>query len=102
MALIACLAVGSGCTPGLLYTDITRPLCENLRGRPLGTRSAEGISKRVEIPTTRVDITAEWDSRAMGDIAKAHGIKTIYACDSRRRSYVLGIWREDSVIIYGD
>jgi hypothetical protein len=87
---------------GLLYTDITQPLCKDARGVALGRLSAAGSSKRIEIPTTRVDFTAEWDSRAIGDIAKEHGINQVNYCDWRRESYVLGIWRRDEVIIYGD
>jgi hypothetical protein len=95
----------SGCgvvSRGLLYTDTTQPLCVDARGTILGTRVAAGSSKRVEIPTTRIDISAEWDSRAIGDIARAHGITTVYGCDSRRQSLLLGLWRKDEVIIYGE
>jgi hypothetical protein len=87
---------------GLLYTDTIQPLCKDLRGTTLGTKVGSGSSKRIEIPTTRIDVSAEWDSRAIGDIAKEHGISTVYGCDSRRQSYVLGIWRKDEVIIYGE
>jgi hypothetical protein len=65
-------------------------------------KSGSGSSKRVEIPTTRVDIGAEWDSRAIGDIAKEHGISVVHSCESRRQSVLFGIWRRDEVIIYGE
>lgn len=87
---------------GLLYTDTIQPLCDDLRGTTLGERSASGASKRIVIPTTRVDLSAEWDSRAIGDIGKAHGIHTVYGCDVRTQAYVLGIWQKDEVIIYGE
>ncbi|MEN9844951.1 MAG: hypothetical protein RIS36_98 [Pseudomonadota bacterium] len=95
----------SGCAVinrGIVYTDTTQPLCKDLRSTTLGGRSASGSSKRVEIPTTRVDIGAEWDSRAIGDIAKEHGMTTVHGCDSRRESILFGIWRRDEVIIYGE
>ena len=95
----------SGCgviSRGLLYTDTIQPLCKDARGTTLGSQQASGSSKKIEIPTARVDLAAEWDSRAIGDIARQHGIKTVYGCDTRRQSYVLGIWRKDEVIIYGD
>jgi hypothetical protein len=98
-------AVLTGCgtiSRGLLYTDTVQPLCKDARGTILGTKKGSGNSKKIEIPTTRIDLSAEWDSRAIGDIAKKHGITTVYSCDSRRRSYVLGLWRSDEVIIYGD
>lgn len=95
----------SGCgviSRGLIYTDTTQPLCSDARGTTLGSLAGKGSSKRIEIPTTRVDIGAEWDSRAIGDIAKAHGIATVHACESRRQSVLFGLWRRDEVIIYGE
>ena len=95
----------SGCgviSRGLVYTDTTQPLCKDFRSTALGSKSASGSSKRVGIPTTRVDIGAEWDSRAIGDIAKEHGITTVHGCDSRRESILFGLWRRDEVIIYGE
>lgn len=109
IALAACifsissLISGCGMLPrGLLYTDITEPLCVDARGTPLGRSSAVGNSKRIKIPTTQVDLSAEWDSRAIGDIAKRHNLSVVYSCDARRRSYVFGIWQSDEVIVYGE
>lgn len=98
-------AVISGCgviSRGILYTDTTQPLCKDARGTILGDVTSRGSSKRLQIPTTRVDIGAEWDSRAIGDIAREHGMKTVYACDSRRQSVLFGLWRRDEVIVYGE
>jgi hypothetical protein len=104
--LAVALIVGlSGCgvvSRGLLYTDTVQPLCRDLRATDLGGKVGAGSSKRVEIPTTQIDLSAEWDSRAIGDIARKHGISVVHGCDSRRQSYVLGIWRRDEVIIYGE
>ncbi len=105
LLLCLCVVGVSGCgviSRGIIYTDTIQPLCKDVRGTTLGTLTASGSSKRVEIPTTRVDIGAEWDSRAIGDIAKAHGISTVYGCDSRRQSALFGLWRKDEVIIYGE
>ena len=105
IALVSVSVALSGCgvvSRGLLYTDTIQPLCRDLRGTTLGLREGRGDSKRIEIPTTRIDLSAEWDSRAIGDIARKNGIKTVYGCDSRRQSYVLGLWRQDEVIIYGE
>ena len=95
----------TGCgviTRGVIYTDTTQPLCKDARGTIIGNVSSRGSSKRLQIPTTRVDIGAEWDSRAIGDIAREHGMKTVYTCDARRQSILFGLWRRDEVIIYGE
>lgn len=105
LSLFALLFMVSGCAlpaRGFVYTDTVQPLCHDLRGTPLGTKSGDGSSKRIQIPTTRLDITAEWDSRAIGDIAKENGIATVYGCDSRIQSLLMGLWRKDTVIVYGE
>lgn len=100
---IATLITGCAMIPrGLLYTDITEPLCTDARGTPLGRSSAVGNSKQIKIPTTQVELSAQWDTRAIGDIAKREGLSVVYGCDSRRRSYAFGIWQSDEVIIYGE
>ena len=104
ISMVAWLSL-SGCgviSRGVLYTDTIQPLCKDARGTELGSKRASGSSKKIEIPTTRVDIGAEWDSRAIGDIAKQHGISTVYTCDRRRQSVLLGLWRRDEVSIYGE
>jgi hypothetical protein len=103
--LLSAIFATTGCgvvSRGLLYTDTIQPLCKDARGTDLGSKVASGSSKRIELPTARVDLTAEWDSRAIGDIAREHGIATVHGCDSRRQSYLFGIWRKDEVIIYGE
>lgn len=108
MALLGVLVVATsltGCSPrarGIIYSDTVQPLCKDLRGTTLGSKTGDGSSKRIQIPTTRLDITAEWDSRAIGDIAKEHGMQTVHACDGRVESLLLGLWRRDTVIVYGD
>lgn len=104
-SLTALILVASGCAfpaRGFVYTDTVQPLCQDLRGTILGSKSADGSSKRIQIPTTRFDITAEWDTRAIGDIAKENGISTVYGCDSRIQSLLMGLWRKDTVIVYGE
>lgn len=105
-AVVAILTVatgGCGIIPrGLLYTDTIQPLCRDARGTGLGTKVASLATKAVEIPTTKIDLSAEWSSRAIGDIATRNGMTTVYGCDLRREYYVLGVWRRDEVIVYGE
>lgn len=103
--VVLSMSLLAGCSPrarGIIYSDTVQPLCKDLRGTTLGSKTGDGSSKRLQIPTTRLDITAEWDSRAIGDIAKEHGMQTVYACDTRVESVLLGLWRRDTVIVYGE
>ncbi len=96
------LFILSSCTPGMIYTDIITPECKDLRGTTLGSKTARGGAYRIEIPTSRIDLTAEWDSSAIGDVAKENGISTVYSCDLRTLSILSGIYRKEEIIVYGD
>lgn len=87
---------------GLLYTDYIEPLCQDARGTRLGNTTTSGATKGVEVPLVRVNLSAEWDTRAIGEIARLQGLSTIYGCDIRREFYLLGLWRRDEVIVYGE
>jgi len=101
-ARLAAAAVGisvlAGCARGLLYTQTTQPLTTNFHDTPsgIGTRTrGEGDIKRL-----RYYIEVWWDSNAIGEIAKANGIETIYYADIETLS-VLGVWRQTFVNVYG-
>lgn len=103
-SLVAALVITvttAGCARGFLYTNITTPYCENLRGTPLGPLQGVGSTKRVSIPTGRLDLTAEWDSRGIHDIAEANGINEVLGCDQRRLSILGGLYSSRHIIVYG-
>lgn len=91
----------SGCAPGFIYTNITTPYCTNLRGTELGAKEGIGSTKKVSLPTGRLDLTAEWDSRGIHDIAAAHGISEVLGCDQRRLSILGGLYSSRHIIVYG-
>jgi hypothetical protein len=93
--------IATGCNPGFIYTNIKTPYCTNLRGTPLGPLQASGATRRVSIPTGRIDVTAEWDARGIGDIAQRHGIKEVFGCDQKRISVLGGLYSSRTVIVYG-
>lgn len=91
-----------GCVSGLLYTEISLPLTRNFKGTPVGTKHAELDVKELREPITGANIRVQWDSNAIGDIAKAHGIEKVYSADLRILSVLLGIWKQEHVIVHGD
>ena len=103
LILIASLSILCSCSAqGYLYTDVTEPECLDMRATKIGTKVGVGRTIRVEIPTTRVDVTAEWSSRAIGDAAKANDISTVYFCDKRTLSFLGGLYLKQQIIVYGD
>lgn len=96
----------SGCStgpmPGLIYTHLRYPLTWDLHDtqRP---QTPPRHAKIIEIsePFTGLSINAKLKSNAIGEIAKAHGIETLYFADQERFS-ILGIWTYHKVILYGE
>ena len=88
--------------PGLIYTHVRYPLTWDLNNTPV-PESLPKASKIIEIrePVTGLGINARLNANAIGEIAKANGIKTLYFADQERFS-ILGIWTSHKVILYGE
>ncbi len=106
-ALTASLLILAGCSsmaplPGLIYTHVKYPLTWDLRNTPV-PQTPPGDSKIIEIrePISGLGINARLNVNAIGEIAKANGIRTLYFADQERFS-ILGIWTYHKVILYGE
>jgi hypothetical protein len=94
--LISGILLLAGCTPyGLLYTHIKKPLDTNMSQTPVSDSKGQG-----DIKHFRFYVDVMWDSNAIGDIAKKHGIDTVYYVDIEMLS-VLTIWNQYTVHVYG-
>jgi hypothetical protein len=96
----------SGCSstgplPGYIYTNVTYPLTWDLHATPV-PRDMPRDAKIIEVrePFSGLGINARLNANAIGEIARAHGIKTLYFADQERFS-ILGIWTSHKVILYG-
>jgi len=105
--LAASLLLLAGCSssgplPGLLYTHIKYPLTWDLHDTPVPHASPKD-AKIIEIrePISGLGINARLNANAIGEIARANGIRTLYFADQERLS-ILGIWTFHKVILYGD
>ena len=93
-ALILAVAL-AGCR-GAIFTNVTTPLVLDLNNTPVFERGAvKGGTKRV-----RYYVEVEWDSNAIGDIAKRAGLSEIHYADMQVFS-ILGFWKQEYVIVYG-
>jgi hypothetical protein len=107
---IFCLWVG-GCTypfnadngvlNGIVYARYKIPLSQKLSNTPNElVIKAGGEVIQIKEPITGYGIYTEFDSNAIGAIAKAHDIQTVTYADHEVFN-VLGIWRHDRVIVHG-
>ena len=104
LASTGCGAVvknGHAVLVGAVYTRIKFPLTANLNQTPAAIDTGNGKIVRIKEPFSGYGIYAEFNSNAIGEIAKRHGLKTVYYADIERLS-ILGIWRHDDVIVCGE
>ena len=112
VCLAALIALGStGCGAvvknghavlvGAVYTRVKYPLTTDLNHTPTAIDTGGGKIVRIKEPFSGYGIYAEFNSNAIGEIAKRHGLKTVYYADIERLS-ILGIWRHDEIIVCGE
>jgi hypothetical protein len=94
--------VGTGCTSGFVYTNVIRPLSTDMDQTPLGGKTFAINSKRIQEPLTGFDLSAEWDSRAIGDAARNGGLTTVYFADLQTISVLGGLWKQQIIRVRGD
>ena len=92
---------GRGVLAGVVYTRVKFPLTTDLNQTPAAVDTGGGKIVRIKEPFSGYGISAEFYSNAIGEIAERHGLKTVYYADVERFS-ILGIWRHDEVIVYGE
>ena len=91
------LACSTGCTaPGLIFTDITRPLDLDMHVTQAADRSGEG-----DIKSITYWVSVWWDSAAIADAAHERGLTELYYADERILSVWFGLWQQRYAIVYG-
>lgn len=73
-----------------------------LDATPAGTKRCVITSHQIKEPVTAGSIRVEWTSSFILSEARKAGIKDIYYMDKRTLSVLLGIYKRESLIIYGD
>ncbi len=94
-ALISAMLL-SGCGMGMIYTHTLSPLTLDMHHTPMIQNADQGDIKHIQVQMLGV----AWDSAAIGDIAKKHGMKDVYHADLETLR-VLGIWNQYTVHVYG-
>lgn len=96
-ALLVMVLVFPGCSPfGLIYTHTVKPLDINMDQTKNLTEHDWGDIKNFSYSLVNV----MWDSNAIGDIAKEHGMETVYFADIESLR-ILMVWNQYWVRVYG-
>ncbi len=98
---LAGLLVAPGCgAVGLIYTHTTEPLDLNLNRTPIFAERAEAGAS--DVKSVRYYVSVDWNSNAIGDIARENGLHTVYYADLEVLSVLFGLWRQATVHVYGE
>ena len=95
----------TGC--GLLYTNVVQPHSRDFNTTPIGTKQATLSAFTVRFPLLappleRTRISAQWDTEEINGVLEEAGITRMYYTDIKTQEFLLGTFRRQTVIIYGD
>ena len=104
--LIPLLLTGCGLAPrsaisGYIYEHYRKPYTVDLKNTPVAWKSGGGKVVEIQEPFSGYGVSAEFNSNAVGDIARENGISRVYWADMEYFN-VLGIWKEQRLYIYGE
>ena len=102
--LAGCLTfgrMGSDSLKGYVFKFVKVPLTMKLGNTPVTIFQSNGKVIKIEEPFSGFGLYAEFNSNAIGDIAKKHGLKKVYFADLEIFS-ILGIFKYKEVHIYGE
>jgi hypothetical protein len=93
--------MGSDSLKGYVFKFVRVPLTINLENTPDTIFQSNGKIIKIEEPFSGYGFYAEFNSNAIGDIAKKHGLKKVYFADLEIFS-ILGIFEYKELHIYGE
>lgn len=80
----------------------TEPYSRNFRNTPAGTKSVAINTHRIKEPVTRLSFSGEWDTDEIMRLAREAGITDLHYIDIKTLSILLGTYRRQTFIVYGD
>jgi hypothetical protein len=100
------LALGlllAGCSNVLLfnrglYSHTVEPLTFNRDPTEVARSQSQA---KGEIEQIQFYVSVLVGENGIGDVAKKHGIETVYYADIEKRSVLFGIWQENIIHVYG-
>jgi hypothetical protein len=107
LALLPLVVLLPGCAQALLfnnglYRHTIEPLTFNRNATDVraSAKLAKGHITELQYPLSSA-LSIRIGKNGIGDVAKAHGMTTVYYADLERRSVVFGLWSTEVVHIYG-
>ncbi len=91
----------NGTINGGLYSHTIEPLTINREPTETGNglARARGDINQIQYPLTVISIRV--GRNGLGDVARKHGLTTVYYADIEKRSILFGIWQQQIIHVYG-
>jgi hypothetical protein len=96
-AVLAYIMLFSGCGIGLIYTHTVEPLNPNMHRTEISPTSGKGDIKQIAL----YNISVTWDDDSIGSIARENGLKELYYADREILSVWFGVWKQETIHVYG-
>ena len=95
----------TGC--GLLYSNVVQPHSLDFDNTPIGTKQCRLSAFTVRFPLLappleRTRISAQWDTEEVNAVLERAGMTRMYYTDIQTQEFLLGTFRRQTIIIYGD
>ena len=102
--LVLILALSGCVTPpyGFLYTRKVVPYTREFRETPVGMKQCVVREHQIKEPFSGYSMYVEWSAGYLQSEAKKAGITTIHYVDKETLSLLFGIYKRESLIVYGD
>jgi len=101
--LIPLIISTGGC--GLLYNNTVRPHSTDFNQTPIGTKQSSHSTFKVSfplLPLTTSRVQAQWDVSEIRTLAKEAGMTKVYYTDLKSIEFLVGTFRWQTIILYGD
>jgi hypothetical protein len=100
------ILAATGCSgfapPGLIYTNVISPYSVDYHDTKIGTKQCVIDAHSVSEPLTGYGVSVEWSSDFIENAASQAGITEITCMDMQTFSVVLGIYKRERLIVYGN
>lgn len=102
LVLSGCSGIGSSSLQGNIYTNVVQPYSTDFRDSPVGSRRCVLDEYQFREPVSGYGVSVEWTAGRVLAAARQAGISRISYTEMQTLSILMGIYRRQRLIIYGD
>lgn len=88
--------------PGLIYSHTVAPYSVRFNETPVGAKRCVINNYQVKEPVTGYNMYAEWSTSYILEEARKAGITNINYMDRKTLSILNGVYKRETLIVYGD